>query len=80
MAEGPSREGFIAEGREGLEAGGREGFTLEGSGISDLISSEYTRGRHLANCRFTSLSSELRSGQIPEGNTTKAKLKTPHNM
>ena len=80
MVEGPSREGFITEGRKGLKAGGREGFTPEGSGIYDLISSEYARGRHLANCCFTSSSPKLRSGQIREGSTTKAKLETPHDF
>ena len=74
MAEGLSREGFIAESKEGLKAGGREGFKLEGSGISDLINSEYARMRHLANYCFTSSSLELRSGRIPEGSTTKEKF------
>ena len=56
------------------------GFTLEGPGISDLISSEYTHGGHLANYCFTSSSSELRLGRIPRGHITKAKLETPHDF
>ena len=44
--EGPSREVFMTKGREGLEAGNREEDTPEGPGMSDLISLEYTRGRH----------------------------------
>ena len=80
MVEGPSLEDFITEGKEGLKSGGREGFTPEGLGISDLISSEYARGRHLANYCFTSSSPELRSGQIPEGSTAKTKLETPHDF
>ena len=74
MVEGPSREGFMKKGREGLEVRDREGDTPEGPGMSDLISSEYTHGRHLANFRFISSSSGLRPGRIPEDCTTKAKL------
>ena len=69
-----SREVFMTKGGEGLEARAREGDTPEGSGKSDLISLEYTCGRHLANFRFTSSSSRLRPRRIPEDRTTKAKL------
>ena len=31
---------FMADGEEGLIVGGREDFELEGTGISDLMSSE----------------------------------------
>ena len=72
--EGPSREVFMTKGREGLEVRDREEDTPEGPGMSDLISLEYTWGRHLANFRFTSSSSGLRPGRIPEDRTTKAKL------
>ena len=48
--------------------------------MSDLISSEYVRGRHLTNFRFTSSSLELSLGRIPEGRTTKAKLETSHDF
>ena len=71
---GPQREVFMTKGKEGLEVGAREGDTLEGSGMSDLINSEYTHGRNLANFRFTTSSSGLRPGRIPEDRTTKAKL------
>ena len=68
------------EGLEYFSPEGQEGFTPEGPRISDLISSEYTCERDLANCRFTSLSSELRSGRIHEGNTTKAKLRITYYL
>ena len=74
MTEGPSREVFMTKGRVDLEDEAREGDTPEGPGMSDLISSEYTYGRHLANFRFTSSSSRLRSGRILEDRTTKEKL------
>ena len=72
-----------AEGRENLApkgSKGQEGFTPKGPGISDLISSEYTHGLHLTNCRCTSSSLELSLGRIPECRTTKAKLETSHNF
>ena len=72
--EGPSREVFMTKGRKGLEVGAQEGDTPEGPGMSDLISSEYTRGRHLANFRFTSSSSGLRLGRIPKDSIIKARL------
>ena len=46
----------------GRDTEGREDFAPEGPGISDLISSEYVRGLHLTNFRFTFSSSELRLG------------------
>ena len=69
------QEDFALEGSEG-----REDLALGGLGISDLINSEYVHGLHLTNFCFTSSSSELRLGQIPEGRTTKAKLETPHDF
>ena len=45
---------------EGLKVAGREDLEPEDSGISDLISSEEVRGRHLANFSFTTSSSGLR--------------------
>ena len=57
--------------------GGQEGSAPEGRGISDLMSSEYVR---FNNFRFTSSSSELSPRRITEGNTTKAKLRTPHSL
>ena len=63
MTEGPSLEVFMRKGREGLEAEAREEDTPEGPRMSDLISSEYTHGRHFANFRFTSSSSGLRLGK-----------------
>ena len=74
MTEGPSQEVFMTKGKEGLEAGAREGHMPEGLGMSDLINLEYIGGWHLANFRFTSSSSGLRPGRIPEDRTTKAKL------
>ena len=73
--EGPSREVLMTKGREGLEAGAREEDTPEGPGMSNLISSEYTRGRHLANYCFTSSSSGLRPGRIPKDRTTQNKVR-----
>ena len=72
--EGPSREVFITKGKEDLEAGDQEGDTPEDLGMSNLISSKYTCRRHLANFRFTSSSSGLRPGRMPEDHTTKGKL------
>ena len=71
---------FITDGGEGLIVEGREDFEPEDLGMSNLMSSEEARGRHLANFRFTSLSSRLRSGRIPEERTTNAKLEIPYNM
>ena len=73
-------ENFITDGGEGLKVEGQEDFELEDPGMSDLMSSEKARGRHLANFHFTSLSSGLRSGRIPEERTTNAKLGIPYNM
>ena len=77
---GPSWENFITNGGEGLKVAGREDLEPEDPGISDLISSELARGRHLANFSFTTLSSGLRSGRIPEERTTNAKLGIPYNL
>ena len=71
---GPSREVLMTKGREGLEAGARARDMPEGPGMSNLINSQYTYGRHLANFCFTSSSLGLRLGRIPEDRTTKAKL------
>ena len=74
------REGFMMEGGEDLKAGSHAGFTPDGPGISDLISSEYARGWHLTNLRFTSSSSGLRSGRTHENHTTKLELETPKDF
>ena len=68
------QEKFPWQGVEGFSnKENRKGSHLR---ISDLIRSEYARGRHLPNCHFTSLSSGVRSGRIPEGSATKANLRT----
>ena len=74
------REGFMTEGGEGLKIGSRAGLALDGPGISDLMSSEYTRGWHLTNLRFTSSSTWLRPGRTPENHTTKPELETPKDF
>ena len=74
------REGFMTEGGEGLRIGSRAGFALDGSRISYLMSSEYARGWHLTNLRFTSSSSELRSVRTPENHITKPELETPKDF
>ena len=77
---GLSWENFITDAGEGLKVEGREDFEPEDLGISNLISSEQARGRYLANFHFTTLSSGLRSGRIPEERTTNAKLEIPYNL
>ena len=74
------REGFMTEGGEGLRTGSRAGLAPDGPGISDLMSSEYARGWHLTNLRFTSSSSGLRLGRTPENHTTKPELETPKDF
>ena len=65
---------------EGLKVAGREDLEPEDPGIFDLISSELARGRHLASFCFTTSSSGLRSGRIPEKHTTNEKLGIPYNL
>ena len=63
---GPSWENFITNGGEGLKVVGREDFKPEDPGISNLMSSKEARGKHLANFRFATRSSGLRSERIPK--------------
>ena len=65
----PPRRGFHSREWRRSRTRGLEGLTPEEPGRSDLIKSEYARGRHLPSRRFTSLPSEVRLGGIPEGNT-----------
>ena len=74
------REGFMTEGGEDLTTRSCAGFALDGSGISDLVSSKYARGWHLTNLHFTSSSLELRLGRTPENHTTKPELETPKDF
>ena len=74
------REGFMTEGGDGFRTGSRVGFAQDGPGISDLMSSEYARGWHLTNLRFTSSSSRLRLGRTPENHITKLELETPKDF
>ena len=73
---GPLGEVSIAGNGGDFKQGELEGLTLKELGRSDSIILEYARGRHLPNRRFTSLSSGVRSGRIPEGNTTTTTSKT----
>ena len=74
------REGLMTEGGEDLRTGSRAGFAPDGQGISDLMSSEYARGWHLTNLRFTSSSSGLRPSRTPENHTTKQELEIPKDF
>ena len=74
------REGFMAEGGEDLRIGSHAGFAPDNTGISDLMSLEYSRGWYLTNLRFTSSSLGLRSGCTPENHTIKPELETPKDF